>query len=64
MTTTIKIGDGEQRRVNGVRFLAKINPVRYLATYEKGRLELYENIAFKINGGPSGQWYCWRRRET
>jgi hypothetical protein len=58
------IPEKEQRRVDGIRFLAKVNPVRYDAKYVQGRLELFENIAHKINGGNSGQWYCWKKFNT
>jgi hypothetical protein len=57
------IEEKETRRVNGIRFLAKVNPVKYEAYYVNGRLELFYNVAWKETNC-YGQMYLWQRQKT
>jgi hypothetical protein len=57
------IEEKEMRRVNGIRFLAKVNPVKYDARYVNGRLELFYNVVWKVSIG-YGQMYLWQKQKT
>ena len=57
------IPEQELRRVNGIRFLAKVNPVKYEARYVKGRLELFFNVAWN-ESTRHGQMYLWSKQRT
>lgn len=59
----VKTKEEEQRRVNAILYLAKVRPVRYAARYVQGRLELFQNTAWDIQG-KYGQWYCWQKFKT
>lgn len=57
------IAEEERRRIDGIRFLAKTNPVKYQARYSQGRLELYYNVAHKEHTR-YGQMYLWSKQKT